>query len=41
MLTDPNLRAQVDALWYIFWTGGLAHSHEPLLDILGTNEVKR
>ncbi len=25
MLTDPKLRAQVDALWDKFWTGGLAN----------------
>ncbi len=25
MLTNPKLRAQVDALWDKFWTGGLAN----------------
>jgi hypothetical protein len=25
MLTDPKLRAQVDALWDKFWTGGLSN----------------
>lgn len=30
MLTDPKLRAQVDALWDKFWTGGLSN----LLDVI-------
>jgi type I restriction enzyme M protein len=25
LLTDPKLRAQVDALWDKFWTGGLSN----------------
>jgi hypothetical protein len=41
MLTDPNLRAQVDALWDKFWTGGFANLHEPPLDMFGADAVER
>ena len=41
MLTDPKLRAQVDALWDKFWTRGLAKLNKPPLDMFGADAVER
>lgn len=41
MLTDPKLRAQVDALWDKFWTGRLANLYKPPLDMFGADVVER
>jgi len=41
MLTDPELRSQVDSLWDKFWTGGLADQYEPPLDMFGADAVER
>jgi len=35
MLTDPKLRAQVDALWDKFWTGGLSNPLDAMEDFVG------
>ena len=41
MLTDPKLRAQVDALWDKFWTGGFADPYEPPLNMFGADAMER
>lgn len=41
MLTDPKLRAEVDAFWDRFLTEGLANICEPPLDMFGADEVER
>jgi len=35
MLTDPKLRAQVDALWDKFWTGGLSNPLDAMEEFAG------
>ena len=35
MLTDPKLRAQVDAVWDKFWTGGLPNPLDAIEDFVG------
>jgi hypothetical protein len=41
MLTDPKLRARVDALWDKFWMGRFANQYEPPLDMFGADAVER